>query len=300
MKPIKYLLLLVFFISSNISAQNTFLWRIESPKSSKVSYLNGTNHTLTSTYTDNFPIIREKISSADVVVFETNLDQNEITKYYESKPINEELKKILNEEQLQKLSEKYTDRAIKSSPTMVYMLLSGVFSLSEPDSTKIKSGKVMIETYLKDLAIQEQKPIIGLESVTYQLEAVDRMKPSFLVYGLMKKSIPGMVDDMDNPDKKFTRKKEVEKNVEEYYEQETKYYLNNKCRGQFYQNLLVDRNNNWVEKLPEILDTKNAFISVGALHLKYKCGLVSQLMKAGYKLTPIDMKTGKDLPFETK
>ena len=55
-----------------------------------------------------------------------------------------------------------------------------------------------------------------------------------------------------------------------------------------------------MEKLPAILNSKNVFISVGSAHLQYECGLVSQLMKLGYKLTPIDMKTGEDLPFKLK
>ena len=49
-----------------------------------------------------------------------------------------------------------------------------------------------------------------------------------------------------------------------------------------------------------ILNEKNMFMSVGSQHLMYECGMVTQLKKLGYKLTPIDMKTGKDLPFDKK
>lgn len=283
---------------SMLFAQNTFLWRIENPENSHVSYLNGTNHVLTSTYLETFPLIKEKISASEAVVFETDLrDTQAIENYYSRKPVNEELKKLLTNEQLEKLEKRFGPNITKTSPANVYSQLGGLYLRAEKDSVKVKVKKKNIEESLFEMADEMGKTIITLETVDAQLEAVDRIKPSILVYGLMKKSIPGLVDDMDNPDRKIPNKDSAKKVVKEHYDGQVDYYLDSKCRGQYQKNLLVDRNNNWMKKLPGILDSKNVFISVGLMHLQYKCGLVSQLRDAGYKLTPVDMKTGKDLPF---
>lgn len=180
-------------------------------------------------------------------------------------------------------------------------MLSGAHQAAEVDSLKKDKKKSQwIETYLIKMAVEEGKNIVYLETIEEQLEVVSKMKPSFLVYGLMKKSLPGMVDNLDDPNRKNIKKKETKKAVDDYYGQETKYYLNKKCRGQYWQNLLVKRNEKWLEALPKILNEKNMFMSVGSQHLMYECGMVTQLKKLGYKLTPIDMKTGKDLPFDNK
>lgn len=289
-----FLLPITMFLS-----QNTFLWRIENPKNSHVSYLNGTNHTLTSSYLEAFPILGEKISHADVVIFETDLTDSEaVEKYYAKKPVNEELKKLLTKTQLEKLEKRFGPHITKTSPANVYAQLGGMYLQAEKDSAVNTVNKKNLEISLFKLAAEMKKPIILLEDVGAQLEAVDRIRPSFLVYGLMKKSIPGLIDNMDNPANKIPNQQAAKKVVQKHFDPQISYYLDTKCRGQYQKNLLVDRNHNWMEKLPEILDNNNVFVSVGLAHLQYQCGLVSQLIKFGYKLTPVDMKTGKDLPFK--
>ena len=220
MKPIKYLLLLIFFINSAISAQNTFLWRIESPKKTYVSYMMGTNHTLTSTYVDQFSIIKEKMKQAEVVVFEVDLIDKEgrKEKYLDSLPENNELKEIFSEEQKEKLRKRFGENVLKASPLQLYGMLSGAHQAAEVDSLKKdKKKRQWIETYLIKMAVEEGKNIVYLETIEEQLEVVSKMKPSFLVYGLMKKSLPGMVDNLDDPNRKNIKKKETKKAVDDYY-----------------------------------------------------------------------------------
>jgi len=48
-----------------------------------------------------------------------------------------------------------------------------------------------------------------------------------------------------------------------------------------------NRNNAWMKKLPALLAQQSQFIAVGALHLAGPSGLVNQLRKLGYTVTPI-------------
>ena len=51
--------------------------------------------------------------------------------------------------------------------------------------------------------------------------------------------------------------------------------------------LLYNRNENWVQKLKELLPEKSMLIAVGAGHLPGKKGCISLLRQAGYKVTPV-------------
>ncbi len=54
--------------------------------------------------------------------------------------------------------------------------------------------------------------------------------------------------------------------------------------------ILRDRNNEWMKKLPSLLDQQNCFITVGLFHLYNKCGLIEQLKMLGYIVEPVKMK----------
>ena len=54
--------------------------------------------------------------------------------------------------------------------------------------------------------------------------------------------------------------------------------------------LLINRNKEWMKQLPSIISKQSNFIAVGALHLAGPDGLVAQLKKAGYTVTPQNLQ----------
>ena len=54
--------------------------------------------------------------------------------------------------------------------------------------------------------------------------------------------------------------------------------------------LIQLRNKKWLPKLVSQLSSKNCFIAVGFLHLKHDCGLISELKKKGFVITPIMLR----------
>jgi uncharacterized protein YbaP (TraB family) len=54
--------------------------------------------------------------------------------------------------------------------------------------------------------------------------------------------------------------------------------------------LLDDRNHYWMQQLPELMKDQSLFIAVGALHLVGETGLVQELRKKGYTVTPVNIK----------
>lgn len=53
--------------------------------------------------------------------------------------------------------------------------------------------------------------------------------------------------------------------------------------------LLDDRNNYWMQQLPDLMKEQSLFVAVGALHLVGKTGLVQQLREKGYTVTPVKL-----------
>jgi uncharacterized protein YbaP (TraB family) len=43
----------------------------------------------------------------------------------------------------------------------------------------------------------------------------------------------------------------------------------------------------WIKAIDDFLKKENCFIAVGLSHLMYGCGLINQLAKLGYTVTPI-------------
>jgi uncharacterized protein YbaP (TraB family) len=53
--------------------------------------------------------------------------------------------------------------------------------------------------------------------------------------------------------------------------------------------LLDQRNENWIRKLPKVLDSNHTFIAVGAAHLGGKKGLLTLLQAEGFRLRPLKL-----------
>ena len=280
----------VLFTAILAYAQNTFLWRIENPKNQFVSYITGTHHLLTDHYLNTFPIISQKISEATTVVFEVDQDDvQDQNKALLARPENAELKKLLTEEQKEKVV-KYLGRdALKQTPVGLVAMISVFNTVSNHPSSKGEN----IEIALKKIAEANSKNIIYLETGKQQFDAVTESQSGGLTAFLAKSSLNQMVRELGNT----VVKKEPNKSISKYYDQKHDYFLNRGIFTKYHTAILKDRNENWMKKLPGIIDSRNTFISVGTMHLQYSVGLISLLRKLGYKLTPVDMKTGKDLPF---
>jgi len=53
---------------------------------------------------------------------------------------------------------------------------------------------------------------------------------------------------------------------------------------------LDERNNNWINQLPGMMEKQSLFVAVGALHLVGNSGLVNQLSRLGYTVKPLKLR----------
>jgi len=144
-----------------------------------------------------------------------------------------------------------------------------------------------LDARVQSEATKEQKPVLGLETIDDQI---------YVLFGIknLQQQADALLCSMKNLDKQMSLMPEIindydQGNLDKLYElmrKETE--ICPSVSSQKEMNALnKDRNNAWMEKLPEIMKEKSSFIAVGALHLAGEEGLLNLLEKAGYKVEPV-------------
>ncbi|MFM2477460.1 TraB/GumN family protein [Celerinatantimonas sp. MCCC 1A17872] len=138
-----------------------------------------------------------------------------------------------------------------------------------------------IDQYFLSLASKAQKPVRSLETVTAQFQALAKLKKDQIE--LLRESLntnDAMKKTLDEIVSAWRSGKE---------EQLTKLLANDQSSSNkdFSNNILKQRNRQWLRKLTQIKAPGKQFIVVGALHLSGPDGLVQLLEKAGYHVKKI-------------
>lgn len=292
MKNRLFLLATLLFAALSVCAQNTFLWKIEKPGNPNISYLLGTNPLLTTHFLDTYPVLKEKLSKSSIVVFEADetaikAAQNKVAAI----PDNEELKNILTDEQKKKVLKYLGFKGMKQTPLQLVDMINDFNSKSEHASAKGEN----LHLFLKNNATADKKKIVYLETASKLLESGQQERKAPGIANLLaRKSLGKLVDDLGTA----PVSKEPLEPVRKYYSLDLDYYLKADVPHNYQRDLVEVQNNRWMKQIPQILNSSSAFISLETMHLQYRFGLISQLMSLGYKVTPLDMKTGAELPYQ--
>ena len=143
-----------------------------------------------------------------------------------------------------------------------------------------KTGTAYETEFIK-VAKEQNEKVIGLETIADQVKAFDDIS-----YEEQLKTLVEMAE------------KGLEKSKEEFAEM-TKYYnaedleglqkiaADQGFDGNFQENLLDQRNRNWIPLIAKITKETSTFIGVGALHLPGEQGVINLLRKQGYTVEPV-------------
>lgn len=154
-------------------------------------------------------------------------------------------------------------------------------------STFLQDDIKSYELQITEKANQDQKPIFGLETLEFQISIFDSIpyqdQADLLVKAIEKKSeIKEGTEVVDNSDHLYQTYVNQDLNAMLQEVKETEVGLMN-----FSKLLLEDRNLAWIPKIEAFIHQKPSLIAVGAAHLPGEMGVIHQLRKAGYTLTPI-------------
>lgn len=128
------------------------------------------------------------------------------------------------------------------------------------------------------LATKNKMPIYGLEKVSEQMEAIKKAYPTdytveqIMLFESYKKDFNNAIiaynkEDITTAVNLITQKKYMNKNATKFMQ--------------------VNRNEKWVEKMPEMMKEKSNLFAVGVAHLTDEYGIIHLLREKGYTITPV-------------
>ncbi|MEP6677076.1 MAG: TraB/GumN family protein [Ferruginibacter sp.] len=287
-----YLPLLLSFFMFSSSAQNTVLWKVTDTHSSKTSYILGTYHLIGSGFIDSYPVIKEKINAADVVITETKMERVKAREYYNSRPSSERWGLVLSTDDMDYIKEIFKHGKIdieKFTPGELYVKLLAFYPKYKCNSIK-NEDTLSMDEYIQYLGNQDHKKAYYFETDSFQLEKITAITNVY-DWAFFKKNIPAVL-------KKY-RSKDIDPEQCQLANQYASFNLDYKFSTTWSASLkgvvgnselIKKRDDDWMKQIPSLLENNNCFIAVGLLHLYFDCGLLEQLKKRGYLIEEVKMK----------
>lgn len=269
----------------------TLLWKVTKKGIKNQSYLFGTFHEANPSFVNSLTNAKNKLSESDILFVEQKIStgqpriaQTRVTWNFEK------WHAILTKEQqaiFREFVEKIADTTCYSQSP--FELLLGITRNYMQTFCKTDSGfNELMDNYIENLALQGNKQVYSLDNNQQHIieETSDRLKKSQdTIYASnctmgMKSTLEG-----DTAACAF---------ITAYRNLDINYNLDSMVlENAANKSLLVDRNNHWILTLNKAFASRNCFVAVGYMHLCFKQGLIQQLRKLGYTVTPVPSKISK-------
>lgn len=292
--------LLAVVAIAGVNAQ--LLYRISGKGLDKPSYIAGTYHLAPASFADSIPGAQAALDEVEQVCGEVDMAEMQsmagLQKVMTAMmlPDGKSLSDILTAEELGKLNTfmmetlgadlnnpmvaaqlgKMTPTAISTQLQMVqYMKMTPGF-----DPT------AMIDSYFQNVAKAAGKPVVGFESVDFQISVLYTGTP-------LERQKEQLICMLDNQEYNLMIMKNL---TEAYFSQNidkvlevTEEKLGNSCDSTPEEDeaLIYGRNATWVEKIPAIIGDKSTLFVVGAAHLPGERGVLELLKKEGYTVEAV-------------
>lgn len=260
---------------------------------SEPSYLFGTHHlSPLKIYTDNDKA-KEAFEASKQVVGEIDMTVNQMEmamkmQPYMIAPADSTLSKVLTADEYaaaKKFFEKYSPQPgltlemmdlLKPSAVMQTLAVSLIMK-NMPEYNPAEQ----LDTYFQVQGKKDGKKILGLETVEFQADMLYNMHS-------IRKQAEQLMEMVNDPQKSIDEANELNK---AYFAQDMQkmYEFSIECESDpvFFEKLLLNRNADWITKLPAIMSEGSSFIAVGCLHLVGEYGLIKMLRDKGYVVEAI-------------
>ncbi|MFH0757434.1 MAG: TraB/GumN family protein [Bacteroidota bacterium] len=278
-----YFVLTISFALSPVCAAQSSVWKVEGK--GNTIYIGGTMHLLSP---EDYPLPVEFDSAyawSDGLVLEADLKKMEdpavVQRMMSMAMYQDErtLQSVLSEKVYRRLEAACAKIEVpitslsRFKPTMVMLIIS-VTKMQQSGSTS--AG---VDQYYLSMALADRKPLLFLETVDSQLEMLfgeeDENEDQVVLQFLDE------LDQMDalGAELKANWLRGNEKIFRDLQKEMKKEY------PEVYDQVLADRNNNWITTIDSYLDNEEVeLVLVGALHVFGTDGIIRMLKKKGYKV----------------
>ncbi|OPZ95009.1 MAG: TraB family protein [Firmicutes bacterium ADurb.Bin419] len=274
---------------------NSLLWKISGNGLKTPSYLFGTHHLIPLSFLDSIAGLNEVFEATEQTVGELDMSKmNEMQMKIMGASImpNEyNYQMLLSESDFQLLDKTLKeligvglDQLGRMKPAMLSNLIS--ITLYQKYYPNLSGGK-SIDQHFQDEAVKRSRPVKSLETAEEQIhtllgsQTIERQAemlacmvnyPEMLKTQMDKLQTAYLAQDL--------------KALNALYEEELP---DDPCPSTQEEKDVINKNRNiqWLQILPAIMQEKSSFIAVGCLHLVGKDGLIEGLRKLGYKVEAV-------------
>ena len=274
------------------------LWKVE--KAGTAPYwLFGTMHVTDARVTEMSPAAREAFETAQTVVIETIeiLDpakaqaalvaRPELTMFTDGTTLDT----LLSDEEAKIIEAELSRRGIPLAlvSRMKPWMIAGLVALPACEMARKAQGVEFLDIKIANSAKSDGKELVGLESIGEQMAAMADLPMEFHIRGLVETiKLADLMPDIMATMVDLYLQGEIAQIMpvilaagpEEVEEDASGY-------AAFEKRIVTMRNHVMAERAAPILETGNAFIAVGALHLPGEEGVVALLQDAGYTISAV-------------
>ncbi|MFD2594975.1 TraB/GumN family protein [Sphingobacterium griseoflavum] len=260
--------------------ENSLLWKISGNGLTKDSYVFGTLHMACSA---DFRIpekVQTALAASDALAVEVDVSNPKNMTLLQSKIAP----KPTFFDSLSAEKKKSIDSALVANdiPPTIFDQVSPAVAISLLaikgfDCASMQDIKMM-ENELKNLPEASGKPVSELESATFQIDLLDSLFTAEDLY----QYLTSMVDA-----KAYTKDLVAAYFSENLQKIEAMTMNTAFLSGPKQEKLLDARNQEWLQKMPDMMQEKSFVFAVGAAHLVGKNGVIQLLRDKGYMVTPV-------------
>ncbi|GAA5220979.1 TraB/GumN family protein [Membranihabitans marinus] len=270
--------------------EDAVLWEINHPNLQETSYLLGTIHYVPNEYYLWPDIFEDKFASCSQLALEIDLKEMQggnmlglLDKFIMKDDLS--ISDILSSEDYRTVSDFFNKMGLplilfeRLKPFFLYILTMADFN--NMDSGNMKS----YELELLDKSKKSNIPVVGLETIDYQISIFDsipyKTQADMLVNAIKDKiELDGEVDE------------DLNTLFQAYHRQDLNaiYEISSSTDSTMmeYNELLIDnRNRDWISKIKSLIADQPTFIAVGAGHLAGPAGVIQLMRNEGYILKPV-------------
>ena len=288
------LLLIVTFMATakdnlangNIHLKNSLLWKITGNEITEPSYLYGTMHLLCDKSITEKTKVQNAVDATKKLYLEVDMfNPNEamsIMKLMAGETKIKDLEDTDKKALLLELADKHLGmNGAMIENTTIFMVFSMMAYKSIDDCALPSSVEETLESKFKN----DRSKIAGLETMAQQMQFIKDSEVANLdntILGLQEfDEMKDMIDDLSEyyMSENITELYAMMTEPSDLYTQE---YLD-----KMMEILLVKRNKNWVQQIPEIASKQPTFFGVGAGHLPGKNGVINLLRQKGYTVVAV-------------
>ncbi|MVO08539.1 TraB/GumN family protein [Flavobacterium sp. TP390] len=277
-----FALMIFSYLANAQKLENSLLWKISGNGIEKPSYLYGTMHAVCETNIDDD--VLKAFDETLQLYLEIDMDDPNLQATM--------MRKVMMKDGVTVSSLITTDEAKKLD---TFLKENTGFSLQMIDSFKpfmissmylpklLDCPMKAVDMELMKIAKEQNEEIYGLETIEDQMNVFDKIPYKIQVEELLKASNDNLVSDKDEMAKMLAvyKSENIEGILTLSKEFESKMFT------EYENDLIVQRNNNWIPIIEKVTKSKPTFFAVGAAHLAGQEGVIKLLRKQGYTVEAV-------------